>query len=170
MALFVRPVDLKVANKLVEKLHRHHQPVVTHRFSLAAYFDSKLVGVAICARPASREVDQHRVLEVSRLVTDGTKNACSILYAACARAAKEMGFEAIQTYTLASEPGTSLKASGWVLDGVTKPKPWRKERRKKVFNTVLAVPKVRWVRLLNKWPVSFQMEVTPPRKNCFSKL
>jgi hypothetical protein len=48
-----------------------------------------------------------------RLVSDGTKNACSILYAASARVAKELGYEKIQTYILDTETGTSLLASGW---------------------------------------------------------
>ena len=54
-----------------------------------------------------------RVLEVTRLVTDGTANACSLLYAAAARVGKELGYERIQTFILATEPGTSLRAAGW---------------------------------------------------------
>lgn len=57
---------------------------------------------------------QYEVAEVTRLVTDGTKNACSILYAAAARACAAMGFVRIQTFILASEPGTSLLAAGWI--------------------------------------------------------
>jgi hypothetical protein len=45
-----------------------------------------------------------------------TKNACSMLYSACARAAQAMGYDKIQTYILVTEPGTTLKASGWYLD------------------------------------------------------
>lgn len=59
------------------------------------------------------------VLEVTRLCTDGTPNACSMLYAACARAAQAMGFYKIQTYILDTEPGTSLKAAGWEDEGPT---------------------------------------------------
>ena len=51
--------------------------------------------------------------EVSRLCTDGTKNVCSFLYGAAARAAFALGFRRIGTYILASEPGTSLAAAGW---------------------------------------------------------
>jgi len=61
--------------------------------------------------------DQRTTLEVTRLVTDGTKNACSALYAAAARAGKELGYEKIQTFILADEPGTSLRAAGWTFDG-----------------------------------------------------
>ena len=71
------------------------------------------MGAAIVGRPVAREVDQYSVAEVTRLVTDGTPHACSIQYAACARAAKALGYERIQTYILNSEPGTSLIASGW---------------------------------------------------------
>ena len=35
-----------------------------------------------------------------------------------------MGFKRIQTYILEEEPGTSLKASGWVLDGMTDGGDW----------------------------------------------
>lgn len=58
--------------------------------------------------------DQYAVAEVTRLVTNGQKNACSFLYGATARIAKDMGFDSIQTFILESEDGTSLKAAGWV--------------------------------------------------------
>ena len=77
---------------------------------------NKLIGIAICSRPRARMIDQNSVLEVVRLVTDGTKNACSFLYSACARIAKEMGYERIITYILETEPGTSLRAAGWICD------------------------------------------------------
>ena len=75
----------------------------------------KLVGVAVVGRPVARMTNQRTVVEVTRLCTDGTKNACSKLYAAAARIAKEMGFESIQTFILDSESGVSLKAAGWEL-------------------------------------------------------
>lgn len=113
----ILPLTLSQANALVSTLHRHHKPCVGHRFSLGCVKDGQVVGAAICGRPVARRIDQYKTLEVSRLVTDGTKNACSFLYSACARVAREMGFEKIQTYILASEPGTSLVAAGWVCEG-----------------------------------------------------
>ena len=113
----VRPLTLKQANEFVERLHRHHKKVVGHRFSLGAFMEDVLVGVVIVGRPVARMVDQYRIAEVTRLCTDGTKNACSFLYGAAARVAKEMGFDAIQTYTLPSEGGSSLRASGWTFEG-----------------------------------------------------
>ena len=99
-------------------MHRHHKPAQGHRFSLGVKDDSgKIVGACIVGRPVARGTSQYTVAEVTWLVTDGTKNACSILYAHAAQAAKAMGFERIQTFTLASEPGTTLKAAGWSFDG-----------------------------------------------------
>lgn len=117
MQLHVEPLTLLQANECVEKYHRHHGKKVGHRFSVGLFDeDGNLHGAAIVDRPASTGTEQYHIAEVARLVTDGTPNACSILYQACARAAKAMGFWRIQTFILASEPGTSLKASGWELD------------------------------------------------------
>lgn len=142
--LIVLPLTLKQANDAVDALHRHHKPARGHRFSLGVYLEGKLVGAAICGRPVARMVNQQQVLEVSRLVTDGTPNACSILYGAAARAARAMGFAYIQTYILASELGTSLKASGWKKDGVTAGGEWDSfERARLIANTGR---KQRWVK------------------------
>lgn len=114
MSLHVRPATLKQLNATVATLHRHHKPVRGHRFSLMVVdADGMVRGACSVGRPVSRELDPYQVAEVTRLVTDGTKNACSILYAAAARACKAMGFETIQTYILDTEPGTSLRAAGW---------------------------------------------------------
>lgn len=114
--LKVFPLTLGQANELVAKLHRHHKPVVGHRFSIGVKLGDVICGAAIVGRPTGRKNPQYDWAEITRLVTDGTKNACSILYAACARIAKEMGFVRIQTFILGSETGVSLKAAGWVFD------------------------------------------------------
>jgi len=105
--------ELSFANDWVAMLHRHHKPVTGHRFSLAAESDGSIVGVAIVGRPVARNTDQINVAEVLRLCTDGSKNACSFLYAAAAKAARCLGFRRVQTFILKSEPGTSLAAAGW---------------------------------------------------------
>lgn len=125
MGLEVVHVELAEANAFVAKLHRHHKPVVGHRFSIGVQQAAELSGVAIVGRPVARGCDARKVVEVTRLCTDGTKNACSILYAACARAAKELGYRRIQTYILDSEPGTSLLAAGWTLDGHVDGRQWK---------------------------------------------
>lgn len=114
--LEIRPISIAKANAYVEQLHRHHGKKTGCRFAIGCYEGGVLHGVAICSNPVARRSDDGLTLEVSRLCTDGTYNACSILYGACARIAKDMGFRKIQTYILQSETGTSLKASGWVME------------------------------------------------------
>ena len=111
------PVTLDEANAFVAEHHRHHKPVVGHKFSLGAVRDGALVGVVIVGRPVSRHRDNGSTLEVTRLCTDGARNACSFLYGAAARAAFALGYDRIGTYILKSEPGTSLTAAGWRLIG-----------------------------------------------------
>ena len=117
MGLQIRPIILKKANAYVAQYHRHNIPTNGHKWSLACYDGDRLVGVAIAGQPIARKLDDGETIEVRRVCTDGTHNACSKLYGACARVAKEMGYRRIITYTLVTEPGTSLKASGWVNCG-----------------------------------------------------
>lgn len=117
MKLVLACIDFTDAAEFVRLHHRHHTPPVGHKFSLAAMFGNKLVGVCIVGRPVSRMRDDGLTLEVTRLCTDGTKDACSFLYGAAARAAFALGYRRIGTYILKSEPGTSLKAAGWKLIG-----------------------------------------------------
>lgn len=126
------PLDLAEANAFVAEHHRHHKPVVGHKFSLGAVAAEKIVGVAIVGRPVSRRRDDGMTLEVTRLCTDGTKNACSFLYGACARAAFALGFRRIGTYILKSESGTSLSAAGWRMIGETPGKSWSVPSRPRV--------------------------------------
>lgn len=141
-------VELKEANEFVASLHRHHKPVVGHRFSVGCRDGEKLVGVAIVGRPVARAVNQYTTVEVLRLCTDGTKNACTFLYSACARAALNLGYEKIQTYILDSEPGTSLKASGWQAEAKTQGGDWNHSWRKGRRTDQPQCPKVRWAKIL----------------------
>ena len=138
MTLISVPFTLKQANAMVETLHRHHKPMQGHRFSIGAVVleTQEVVGAAICGRPVASMLDQTFVLEINRLVTNGHQNACSFLYGKCARIAKEMGFKRIITYTLISEPGVSLKASGWKLSHqTTSAGKWDHPGRKRNFAT-----------------------------------
>lgn len=126
MTLHVVPLELAEANALVAALHRHHKPVVGHRFSIGVLDGAgRLVGAAICGRPVARLYDPRDVLEVTRCVTDGSRNACSALYGAAARAAKACGYLKAQTYILDEETGASLRAAGWVYDGAVDGRQWR---------------------------------------------
>jgi hypothetical protein len=144
-------IELNEANDFVERLHRHHRKTTTHRFSIGVADDDGLCGVAICSRPVARMTDASTVLEVSRVCTDGTKNACSVLYGAAARAAKELGYTKVQTFIMEGELASSLKASGWHLDGISPGGNWRSARDKdKLPDTPehLQCPKQRWAKKL----------------------
>ena len=115
--LKIVPMELKELNSLVERWHRHHKRVQGHRFSIGV-MDTKtgeIVGGCSVGRPVARNGGSPKeVLEITRLVTNGHKNACSILYAAAARVGRELGYKKIQTYILETETGHSLKVSGWI--------------------------------------------------------
>lgn len=125
----IRDITLREANAFVEAHHRHHGRAVGHKWSLAAFKDGRLCAVAIMGRPTGRYLDDGNTLEVTRLCSDGTRNACSALYAACARKARREGYGKIITFTLQSEPGTSLRAAGWELEAEKAGKPcWNRQR------------------------------------------
>lgn len=113
--LRICPIGLDEARRFVQQHHRHNVPPPGHKFSIACYDGDRLCGVAMVGRPVSRMMDDGLTLEITRNCTDGTYNACSKLYGACVRAAKALGYRKIITYTLETEPGTSLKASGWTV-------------------------------------------------------
>ena len=116
MKLTAVPIELKQAQAFINQLHRQHAAAVRDKFRIAAMQDGEIVGVAQVGRPISRNLCDGYTLEVLRLCTNGGKDVCSFLYSRCARIAKEMGYRKIITYILESEPGTSLKASGWTLE------------------------------------------------------
>jgi hypothetical protein len=98
----------------VAELHRHNKPPRGHKFSVGLYDGEQMVGVAMAGRPVARAFDDGLTLEINRTCTDGTRNANSMLYGACWRAARAMGYRRCITYTQADESGASLKAAGFV--------------------------------------------------------
>ena len=112
----VVPLSLRDANEFVRKHHRHNRPVQGSKFCIGLEKDAVLCGVVIVGRPVARKLDNGITAEITRLCTDGTRNACSMLYAAARKAAKAMGYERIYTYTLQEESGASLRAAGFTLD------------------------------------------------------
>ena len=127
--LEICPMTLKEANAYVEEFHRHHRAVTGHKFSVGLTDGEKIVGVAIVGRPVGRYIDDGWTLEVNRLCTDGTRNACSMLYAAAWRAARAMGYKRLVTYILESENGASLRAAGWKCAGRAGGLRWTGERK-----------------------------------------
>lgn len=125
----VVPLTLKQANAFVRKYHRHNSTVVGCKYSIGLNNDDGvLCGVAIAGRPVSRILDDGVTCEINRLCTDGTRNACSKLYSACIKVARAMGYKKIITYTLESENGASLKASGFTFCGLAGGLKWTGRR------------------------------------------
>ena len=127
----IRHIELAEANAFVSEHHRHHGQTRGHRFSLAAYDGGRLCGVAIVGRPVCRAYDIRTTVEVTRLCTDGTRNACSFLYGACAKAAKALGYEQIITYVLESETGASVRAANYEMDHKTRGGEWSTPSRRR---------------------------------------
>lgn len=130
--LTIVPIDFAEANAFVARHHRHHKPVHGAKFSVAVALAGVVVGVAMVGRPVARMLDDGWTLEVNRVATDGTRNACSILYAAAWRTARSMGYRKLITYILDSEPGTSLRASGWKCIGQAGGGSWSRGTRPRV--------------------------------------
>lgn len=126
------PVDLSEANEFVRIHHRHHLPVIGHKFAIAAEVDGVIHGVAIVGRPVARGNDNGLTLEVTRLASDGTRNVCSALYGACRRATFALGYKRLITYTLNTEPGSSLRAAGWKLLGEVGGGSWSCKSRPRI--------------------------------------
>lgn len=121
----VAPCTIKDAAAFIRAHHRHHRPPTGGLFAVAVEVDSVVVGVAVVARLAQ----DGTTAEVIRLATDGTRNACSMLYGACWRAAKALGYRRLITYTLATEPGDSLRGAGWKLIGEAGGGSWSRPSR-----------------------------------------
>jgi hypothetical protein len=138
------PLHLREANEFVAQHHRHNLPVTGCKFAVGAALDRKLVGVAIAGRPVARRRDDGKTLEVLRVATDGTANACSFLYARCARIARLMGYERVITYTLGSEAGASLRAVGAKPTGPLESHEWSNPNCPRKSQPVYHEPKYRW--------------------------
>lgn len=125
------PIGLKAANDYVAIHHRHHKPVRGCKFCVSVENDSgECCGVAICGRPISRYLDNGTTLEITRVCTNGARNVCSMLYGACIRAARALGYKKVVTYTLLSENGASLKAANFINDGTAGGEIWTGKRQR----------------------------------------
>ena len=143
--LTAKPVGLKQANEIVSKLHRHHRPTRGCKFCIACVDENgDMVGVAITGRPIARRLDDGYTLEVLRVATDGTANACSFLLGRAARAAKAIGYKRILTYTLITEPGSSLRGAGWTHTATSPGGSWNQPGRPRQTGLFPECEKKRW--------------------------
>lgn len=132
MTLSVQPLTLGEAYAFIKQYHRHHQPPQGAKFAIGVNDGERVVGVCVVGRPVARHFDDGWTAEVTRLATDGTRNACSILYAAAWRATRAMGYRRLVTYTLSEEGGASLRGAGWKLLGEAGGGSWSCKNRPRV--------------------------------------
>jgi hypothetical protein len=122
------PISLEEANLFVEQHHRHHDPVTGHKFSIGLAHGETVHGVAIVGRPVSRMLDNGWTLEVNRCCTDGTRNACSMLYRAAWRAAKSYGLPSIDHL----HPAKRRRLAGFMLVGERGGGQWTRKSRPRI--------------------------------------
>lgn len=72
-----KPLTIKEANEFVRQYHRHSSPTPGGKFAIGCVKGGLLVGVAIAGRPVARGLDDGMTLEITRVCTNGTKNATS---------------------------------------------------------------------------------------------
>lgn len=147
MSLEIAPCTVKAARKKVREWHRHLKDIQGGLFAAQCVDgDGACIGVAIAGNP-SRVWQGQAKLVIQRVATQGHENVCSALYGALCRAAKALGYREVWTYTLPEEPGTSLRAAGFMDMGLTdggehsRPSRYRKP-------AVRPEPKRRWLRKL----------------------
>jgi hypothetical protein len=143
MSLSLVPTSVREASAFVAQHHRHHKPPRGAILAIAAADGDRVVGVAMLGRPVARCLQDEWTIELTRLATDGTRNACSFLYGAAWRAARALGYRRCVTYTLPEEGGASLRASNWRLIGEAGGGSWSRRGRPRVDAHPLQ-RKLRW--------------------------
>jgi hypothetical protein len=145
--LFLIPVTLRQANEFAAAFHRHNKPTQGGKWAVGVSDGESLVGVGIVGRPIARLLDDGWTAEVLRnCCRDGAKNAASMIYGACWRAWRAMGGKRLITYTLATEAGTSLRASGFRIVAQVQTGQWSRERagRFREYQAISDQQKFRW--------------------------
>ena len=142
------PLTRAEAVAFIEKHHRHHKPAQGDKFRFGCAVGGSLAGVIQVGRPVNRILDDGSILEVTRLCTDGTENACSFLYARAAKIAGLMGYRKIITYILDSENGASLRAAGWHKEADVQGRSWDCASRER-HTAAPTCDKQRWGKELN---------------------
>jgi hypothetical protein len=142
--LSLLPISIRDAAAYVRDVHRHHDPPRGAIFAIAVADDRAAIrGVAMVGRPVARRLADEWTAEVTRVATDGARNACSMLYGACWRACRAMGYRRLITYTLANEPGVSVRSAGFRLVGEAGGGTWSRASRPRVDHHPTQT-KMRW--------------------------
>lgn len=164
----IAPCTVTAARKKVREWHRHLPDVQGGLFAVQCVDSTgACVGVAIAGNP-SRVWQGQAKLVISRVATNGTENACSACYGALCRAAKALGYLEVWTYTLPEEPGTSLRAAGFVDMGLTDGGEWSRPSRARDA-VARPEPKRRWLRRF-KGPIKYEINLMTGERELVGEL
>lgn len=111
--MHIEPITLAEARAFIAEHHRHNGAPIGWLFGVAVVEERRIRGVGIASRPTARALDDGYTVEILRVCTLGDRNTCSMVYGRLGRAAKALGYRRLVTYTLASEDGASVRASGF---------------------------------------------------------
>jgi hypothetical protein len=163
--LIAVPCSVTRAREVVESWHRHHGPSTSGLYAAAvATEDGTVRGVALIGRPVARLLDDGWTLEVTRVATDGTPNACSALYGIARRLAAALGYARLVTYTRVDEPGSSPRAAGLVDEGPIRARSWDMPGRRRTDKTEI-VQRRRWgLALGESMPLEWPTKPPPQRE------
>lgn len=164
MSLRIVPVTWEAACEFVAEWHRHLDPPLRSIYRHGVADDRDVLrGVALTGRPVSRLFDDGLTLEITRVATDGTRNASSMLYAAAASTCKDSGYYRVITYNLADESGESLRGAGFVLVAKRKPRPgWNMPGRPRADRGSDGVERGLWERICNQDARAWRVVSRPP--------
>lgn len=142
--LTVVPMTLTEAKAYITEHHRHHRAPVGGLFAIGAAADVGIVGVVVVGRPVARMSDNGWTVEVTRLATDGSRNACSMLYRAAWRAARAMGYQKLHhVHAPRGKAGHPSGRPGFTLIGEAGGGSWSRDARPRVDTHPTQV-KLRW--------------------------
>lgn len=165
------PCSVQKAREVVDSWHRHHGSSTSALYATAVATEDGIVrGVALVGRPVARLLDDGWTLEVTRVATDGTPNACSALYGIARRLAVALGYARLITYTRADEPGSSPRGAGLKDDGPIRARSWDMPGRRRVDKTEI-VQRRRWSLAVGEpFPVFWPEPEPPQRESLFDAL
>lgn len=150
------PLTLRQANDFVEQHHRHSARTANDggKFAIGLQVDGALIGAAIVGRPVARLLQVEGSAEILRccVLPGAPKGACSRLYGRCKRIWQLMGGDRVVTYSLASEPGDSLRGAGFVIEAEVAARTWDTPSRRRDARAIEEQDKLRWGCALDRVP------------------